>query len=75
MRLIAPPLPAGVGTFEDDEQAGTDLAGPELAAEMEAQLEQPSLGRLDAPLVLAAPQPLGEVELVESSRRAHQLRG
>ena len=72
--LDRPALAAGVATFEDDEQAGPDLAGPELAAEVEAQLEQPALGDLDTSFVLAAPQPLREVELVESVRRAHRLR-
>ena len=72
--LDRPTLAAGVATFEDDEQAGPDLPGAELPAEVEAQLEQAALGDFDASLVLAARQPLREVELVESRRRAHRLR-
>ena len=67
-------LSAGVATFEEDEQSGADLAGAELPPEVEAQLKQPALGDLDASLVLPPPQPLREVELVESRRHAHRSR-
>ena len=64
--LDRPTLAAGIATLEDDEQAGPDLPGAELPAEVQAQLEQTALGDFDASLVLAARQPLREVELVES---------
>ena len=53
--LDRPALAAGVATFEDDEETGTDLAGPELTAEMEPQLEQPALGDFDTSFVLLRP--------------------
>ena len=68
MRLIAPPLPPH-RDLRGGRAGRADLPGSELPAEMQAQLEQPSLGRLDALLVLAPPDPLGEVELIESVRR------
>ena len=62
-------LAAGVAALEEDEQPGSDLAGPQLAAEVEAQLEEPALGVGDAPLVLVAREPLRQIEFVESPHR------
>ena len=61
-------LAPGVTALEHDKESRADLARTELSTEVEAQLEQPALCIFDASFVLTAPQPLGEVELIESRR-------
>ena len=75
MRLIAPPLPPASRPSRTTSRPGPISPEPSSTTEVEPQLEQSSLSGLDASLVLAAPEPLRQVELVESGRRGHHLRG
>ena len=60
---------AGVAALEHEQQTGAELARIHLAAHVQAQLQQPPLGRGQSLVVLLAGEALGEIQRVEASHR------
>ena len=69
MALIAPPLPAASGPSNTTSSPGPRSPGTHLPAEVQPQLQQPSLLVLESLVVLLAVEPLAQVELVEDGHR------
>ena len=59
-------LAAGVLALEQHEEPGSQLARADLAAEVEAQLEEAALGCPEPDVVVGAAEPRGQVELSHS---------
>ena len=63
---MAPPLPPASRALEQHQEPRAELARAELAAEVQAELEEPPLRGAQPGLVLGPAQPLAQVELFQA---------
>ena len=71
--LDGPALAGRIAALEHEQQAGSELAGAHLAADVQAQLQPPPLERGELLLVLLAPEARREIEHVEATHRRLRL--
>ena len=67
-------LAAGVGAFDDHEQARSDTLVADLSAECEAEFHEPLLGRGEPLLVLGGGELRRQVDVIESSHALDDVR-
>src|SRR5215217_2051906 len=67
--LDGPALPRRIAALEDEQEAGPELAGAELLADVEAQLEPATLEGGELLVVLLAPKAHRQIERVEATHR------